>query len=343
MAALRAGYIKRQVLSSGPLSRLHEPTALSDFNVPVHMCPVTGWWKQATIGAREGAMTRGKLALLLGVSIASLDGCGTFHNTLAQDRVWTAEQVCKGEVPGFRIQQVYPDGRYYWLVDEAGKATRAQQCMDRELRNWRGGQSASGVAMPTSTPAATTGVAAVAVSSTREAHVPVWTVGDEWGYRYEGTAGSGTYFWSVARTEAVDGHECYVIKAGDREIFYRTSDLAFVQETVESVVVRRDRPPRPAYRWPLAVGTKWDHTFTRENLRDRQTTDYVFSWEVAGTEQVTVPAGTFDTFKVISRNVKTGRSLYEMWYAPSAKQYVKIHEWTESGERTREMVAYQLR
>ena len=102
-------------------------------------------------------------------------------------------------------------------------------------------------------------------------------------------------------------------------------------------------PPRLYYRWPLTTGDKWDLSFTADYRRDRETANNTYAWEVVGTEQVTVPAGSFDTYKIVSRNVKTGRQLYEMWYAPAVKQWVKIHEWTEAGERRRELTAYSLR
>jgi hypothetical protein len=275
-------------------------------------------------------------------AMISLTGCAAFHNTLAQDRVWAAEAVCKTEVPGFRVTQVVPDGRYWSLVDEAGKATRAQQCMARELQNWRGAQQPSGIAMPTPTTAATGG-AAVAVASLNEASLPIWKVGDEWAYRYHSPSGDGTYVWSVGRSEVMDGIDCYVLKTGDRELFYRKQDLAFVRDIVSDVVVGHATPPKPDYQWPLTIGGKWEQTYTHENFRDRRTQELSTRWEVLGQETVTVPAGTFETIKIVARNSRTGGRLYEYWYAPTVKQWVKIHEWLESGERTREMIAYKLR
>jgi hypothetical protein len=280
-------------------------------------------------------------ALFFGL-IASLTGCATFQNTLAQERVWAAEQVCKGEVPGFRVQQVLPDGRYYWLVDEAGKAGRAQQCMARELQNWRGGaQPPSGIAMPST--GATTGVPVVATTSLKDISAPIWKVGDEWAYRYHSPGGDGTYVWSVVRTDTMDGADCYVLKTGERELFYRKQDLAFVRENVSGVVVGRATPPKTDYQWPLTVGGKWQNKYTHENVRDRQTREISAEWEAVNEETVTVPAGTFQTIKVVVRNSRTRSPLYEYWYAPAVKQWVKIHEWREAGEQTRELIAYKLR
>jgi hypothetical protein len=208
--------------------------------------------------------------------------------------------------------------------------------MAREVRAWRGAQPVATTTKPASG-------AAVAVAPLRDAQIPTWKIGDEWAYRYDGAAGSGTYVWSVVRSEVMDGFDCYVIKSGEREIFYRKHDFASVREVVSGVVVRRDVPPRLNYQWPLVVGNKWQHDLTFENWRDRQTIATRQSWEVVAIEDVTVPAGTFKTIKIASRNERTNRPLYEMWYAPDVKQWVKIHEWRESGEQTRELIAYKLR
>ena len=172
---------------------------------------------------------------------------------------------------------------------------------------------------------------------------PIWKIGDEWAYRYDGPLGAGTYVWAVVRVDTVDAAECYVVKSGSRELFYRTQDLAIVRETVDGAVVRRDTPPAPQYKWPLTTGAKWEHAYTFENSRDRQTSQRQTSWEVHKVEDVTVPAGTFRAFKISSSDLRTGRQIYEMWYAPEVKQWIKIREWLESGERRREMTEYKLR
>jgi hypothetical protein len=141
----------------------------------------------------------------------------------------------------------------------------------------------------------------------------------------------------------MDGVDCYVIKTGEREIFYRSQDLALVRELVSGVVVRRDVPPRLHYQWPLIVGSRWQQELTSENWRDKQSTELKLSWEIVAEEDVRVPAGTFKTLKIMSRNEATNRPYYEMWYAPAVKQWVKIHEWRETGEQARELIAYQLR
>jgi hypothetical protein len=66
-------------------------------------------------------------------------------------------------------------------------------------------------------------------------------------------------------------------------------------------------------------------------------------WAIEADETVTVPAGTFRTLKIASRNKKTNALLYEMWYAPQVTQWVKVREVLGSGIRERELLAYKLK
>jgi len=135
----------------------------------------------------------------------------------------------------------------------------------------------------------------------------------------------------------------YVIKVGTREIFYRVSDLAASIERVNGVVVRRDTPSRLVYTWPLTVGKSWEQSNRDERPVDRQTTDRNSLWTVEADETVTVLAGTFRTIKITWRNKNTGALLYEMWYAPDVKQWVKIREILSNGQRERELIAFKLK
>jgi hypothetical protein len=173
--------------------------------------------------------------------------------------------------------------------------------------------------------------------------VPVWTVGDEWEYAYPSPSDSGTYVWSVNRLEMLDGVQHYVIKGGAREIFYRVSDLASSLERVDGVVVVRHTPPRLSYSWPLTPGKAWEQDSRDERPVDRLTTNRKSVWAVESGETVAVPAGTFRALRIVWRNRNTSAVLYEMWYAPAVKQWVKIREVLSNGIRERELVSFKLR
>jgi hypothetical protein len=172
---------------------------------------------------------------------------------------------------------------------------------------------------------------------------PVWGVGDEWQYAYKSPSGSGTFVWSVNRIESVDDTPHYVIKLGAREIFYRVSDLASTLERVDGVVVIRNKPAQLLYVWPLVVGKTWEQGYVREQPVDRQTENRDRRYTVDGEETITVPAGTFRALKVVWRNKSTNALVYEMWFAPDVKQWIKDRDILSNGIRERELLAFKLK
>src|SRR5215470_13717452 len=102
-------------------------------------------------------------------------------------------------------------------------------------------------------PVAVGSMSAVASAPPGPVMAPLWQVGDEWQYAYKSPSDSGTYVWSVDRIESINGVPHYVIKTGQREIFYRVSGLATSLERVGGVVVQRQTPSRLSFTWPLTV------------------------------------------------------------------------------------------
>ena len=135
----------------------------------------------------------------------------------------------------------------------------------------------------------------------------------------------------------------YIIKTGTREIFYRASDLAASLEKVDGALVLRETPPRMHYSWPLTVGKTWEQGYTQERPVARESFNRYGIWTVDVEETLNVPAGTFRTLKITSRNKNDGKILYEMWYAPEVKQWVKIREVLSSGIRERELIDFKLK
>ena len=237
-----------------------------------------------------------------------LAGCGTMQNTVAQDLARERWNRCN-HFRSTTLKEILPDGQIWvWSI----AASRA--CDSAVL-------AANGMTEP-----------------------PVWRPGDEWVYWYESPAGSsGTYVWSVDREEAIDGIPHYVIKTGTREIFYRKSDFAATRETVDGTIVLDNKPSRLQLVWPLQTGMTWQQPFVEEHPATRQTSERIDTVTVEAEETVTVPAGTFKTFKVVYRNEKTGATRYEAWYSLELKQVVKLRENSETGLRIRELIAFTLR
>jgi hypothetical protein len=130
---------------------------------------------------------------------------------------------------------------------------------------------------------------AVCVAATADAHIdgrePAavvgdWHLGDEWGYRYESPSGSGTFVWVVDRVQSVSGREHYVVRSGQREIYYQRQDFRFTQV-------------RPA---------------------ERPGQDFERMWTVEDQETVTVLTGSFSTFRIVCANDTWARTV---WYSPA--------------------------
>jgi len=152
---------------------------------------------------------------------------------------------------------------------------------------------------------------------------PVWKVGDEWEYRYEQPGEAGTFVRSVVRGEVLDGVGYVVVRQGSREAFFRGEDGALTQETLGGRVVNRYRPSNILVSFPLSVGKRWERVYTDERPVDRQTTEVAQSCAAEAEELVTVPAGTFNTIRVVCRNSRTGVETYRLWYSPDARNPVR--------------------
>jgi hypothetical protein len=184
----------------------------------------------------------------------------------------------------------------------------------------------------------------VTPSALRGVDVPVWHVGDQWAFRWESSQGQGEYVWTVDRIAVLDGVEHYVIKVGPREIFYRARDLATALETTDGVAELRHVPPRLSFSWPLTPGTMWRQSMTQETGPGRQRLARIIAWEVESEERIHVEAGTFDTLKIVAWHdfLKSGAVMYEMWYAPHVKQWVRLQEHFPTGVRYRELTEFAL-
>jgi hypothetical protein len=173
---------------------------------------------------------------------------------------------------------------------------------------------------------------------------PVWRVGDQWAFRWESSQGQGEYVWTVDRIESLDGVPHYVIKTGPREIFYRARDLATRLETLSGEVEVRHEPARLSFSWPLRSGTMWRQSLDESRGPAERKLERTIAWKVESEEQIRVEAGIFDTLKIVARheNYDSPAVMYEMWYAPKAKQWVRLQEHFPSGVRYRELIDFAL-
>ena len=177
--------------------------------------------------------------------------------------------------------------------------------------------------------------------SLRGVPAPEWHVGDQWSFRWESAQGQGEYVWTVTRIQALDGVPHYVVASGPREIYFRVRDLATSLETKSGAAELRHTPARMSYSWPLTPGTMWRQSLTEDKPGERA--ERTIAWTIEGEERVRIDAGAFDTLKIVARHDRYKSAImYEMWYAPEARQWVRLKEYFPSGTRYRELTDLAL-
>jgi len=183
-----------------------------------------------------------------------------------------------------------------------------------------------------------------ALSSSGPVLPPRWTTGDEWTYWWKTPQASGTFRWVFDREESVDGVDHYVLKSGtQRNIFYRKSDLAGHLEKVSGEVQTRYVPPEIRLMWPLVVGTEWEQTVTRERSTAPRVETSTRRCRIESEESLTVTAGTFRVFKTVCRDPQSDKLLYQVWYSPEVRTWIRDWRPVSEGALERELIGHKAR
>ncbi len=115
-------------------------------------------------------------------------------------------------------------------------------------------------------------------------------------------------------------------------------------------------PSLKKFGFPLQVGKKWDGTADKMLFANGKHGKFLLKGEVVAFEKVTVPAGTFDAYKIAlildasstDEDANIGHTVETYWYAPSVKREVKIENTFSRDGRVRskdimELLEYSLR
>lgn len=110
------------------------------------------------------------------------------------------------------------------------------------------------------------------------------------------------------------------------------------------------------FDFPLQVGKKWDGTADKMLFSNGKHGKFFLKGEVLAFEKITVPAGTFDAYKILltldaigtDEDANIGHTVETYWYAPSVKREVKIENTFSRDGRVRskdvlELLEYSLR
>lgn len=158
---------------------------------------------------------------------------------------------------------------------------------------------------------------------------PTWMVGDTWTY---------LMFGGQSETETVDA------VGSDYWSLHSTA-----QDT--DIAVKFDFSPNEYahFQWPLKVGKQYAFDVPVPGLV--RGAKFHTTWKVEAYESVTVPAGTFDAFRVGGnecRSTAPGAQCGEftVWYAPQVKNRIRITLVTSgyfpNAGKSEELVSYTL-
>jgi len=168
---------------------------------------------------------------------------------------------------------------------------------------------------------------------------PVLAPGDTWTIRYS----DGT---KAKRKFLREENGILVFEVSQRSprgevspgFLHLNRDLATVRMLDPSgAELQRFEPNSLGLQFPLVVGRGWQGKCQRFD-EGREAGTFVGIYKVAGMESVTVPAGTFQTFRVEGQayEVKAPgrRWRFVHWYAPEARMEVKLQAMTPDGSPT---------
>jgi hypothetical protein len=187
---------------------------------------------------------------------------------------------------------------------------------------------------------------AAACAGAQTTEQPAWAYGDTWVFRQHSTPPPADSQWSRKVTDPMPSGE-------------------FRVETEEGKYLRFDREGNSLdrrgseYSWrrfnsPLTVGKTWKHE--RKTAGDTWNGIEQSTWTVRAYEKVTVPAGTFDCFKVegethgnwtsaqaVAQQWNRSTTLTTYWYCPAVKWVAKwIIENTAYLSATRTVTTSEL-
>ena len=126
--------------------------------------------------------------------------------------------------------------------------------------------------------------------------------------------------------------------------FAMTSELNPVEST--TVVISGD----PKFlSFPLEVGKKWSFKYNFANKTNEGKGRVQLDAEVLAYEKVTVPAGSFDAFRIQAKGFwnndasrQNGRSKFIYWYAPAARSVVRTEYEDGYNNWVRELIELHL-
>jgi len=147
---------------------------------------------------------------------------------------------------------------------------------------------------------------------------PDWRPGDRWLYGVLVGTEQGTKTVEVVELREINNAPYYIVRVGELEHFY-TTQLQWAGHARDRKIESRMSPPLPWFSWPLEPGRHWSYRGTFQDPSGAVQRNDTFV--ALASEVVEVPAGRFNTIKIVHESDRGDRNEY--WYAPDARSYIK--------------------
>ncbi len=163
---------------------------------------------------------------------------------------------------------------------------------------------------------------------------PALKTGDSW--IYEQRNGYNSELLQTLSVTVVDARTLRVTPSANTAEFIQAinSELNPSKNALVLGRLRDFEPAYDAYKFPLGVGQTWRTESQSVDPISKKLLIFKIWGDVVGAEKIRVPAGEFDTLKIVRRVYpndeewwRTGTRILETeWYAPAAKRIVKREE-----------------
>lgn len=171
---------------------------------------------------------------------------------------------------------------------------------------------------------------------------PDWKVGDQWTYAVKHPGDEPSATKQIVREDTFEGKASYVMRAEGRELLYSKQTLERLAAIKEGKVSIKRYNPSHDFYWPLTPGKQWKNVYAWEDLLTNDKHNTNFSMVVSEIERVTVPAGTFLAARIDSYDSQTGHLMWESWYSPTTKWFVKFRDYSDIAFKEEELTSFKI-
>lgn len=205
-------------------------------------------------------------------------------------------------------------------------------------------------------------VPVIGCGESEQVGLPDLKVGDQWVFRITSEKIEHTMNVEVAGEDVVNGRDCYVFEVSVEPPFEGLIDHMTIKRdkstmeeiTVEFMYTRYKTSMIYSYEisgvnpYPLEVGKEYTEIVTMNSTTtiegedpETETEENTYIYRIEKIEEITVPAGTFECFKIVKYDEDGTNVIQESWASDEIKQYTVKKIDYESGKTT-ELKSYSL-